>query len=81
MKNKEKAKDMTRCLWYPQKCTEDDIQNMLIEMAEWKDEQFQEEKKKWLDKACEWIEPVFKNLAGYNCGGDLINDFKKAMEE
>lgn len=22
-----------------------------------------------IDKACEWLEPVFKNLAGYNCGG------------
>ena len=34
----------------------------------------------FLDKAVEWLEPVFKDLAGYNCGGDLINSFKKAME-
>ena len=41
MTNKQKAKDITKCLWFPQKCTECDIQNMLIQMAEWKDEQFQ----------------------------------------
>lgn len=27
--NKEKAEDITKCLWFPQKCTEGDIQNML----------------------------------------------------
>lgn len=36
---------------------------------------------KFVDKACEWLDPVFKDLAGYDCGGDLIKDFKKAMEE
>lgn len=40
MTNEEKAKDITKCLWFPQKCTEEDIQNMLMEMAQWKDEQF-----------------------------------------
>lgn len=34
----------------------------------------------FLEKACEWLEPTFKNLAGYNCGGDLINDFKNYMQ-
>lgn len=33
-----------------------------------------------IEKAVEWLEPVFKDLAGYNCGGDLIEDFKKAMK-
>ena len=39
----------------------------------WKQEQM-------IEKAVAWLEPIFKDLAGYNCGGDLINDFKKAME-
>lgn len=38
------------------------------------------QKSQVIDKACEWLEPVFKDLAGYNCSGDLIEDFKKAME-
>lgn len=42
MTNKEKAKDITKCLWYPQSCTEEDIQRMLLEMAQWKDEQFKQ---------------------------------------
>ena len=33
-----------------------------------------------IDKACAWLEPVLKDLAGYNCAGDLIDDFKKAMK-
>ena len=37
--------------------------------------------KDFLEKAIEWLEPVFKDLAGYNCGGDLINVFKQAMKE
>lgn len=37
--NVSKAKDITKCLWFPQNCTEGDIQNMLMEMAKWKDEQ------------------------------------------
>lgn len=35
----------------------------------------------FLEKACEWLEPTFKNIAGYNCGGDLINDFKNYMQD
>lgn len=44
MTNEEKAKDMTMCIWYPQKLTENDIQKMLIEMAEWKEQQESEKK-------------------------------------
>ena len=51
--------------------------------AEWADQHQKGlwDSEKFIDKACEWLEPVFKNLAGYNCGGDLINDFRRAMEE
>ena len=37
--------------------------------------------KELLSDACEWLEPVFKNYAGYNCGMDLVKDFRKAMED
>lgn len=38
------------------------------------------QKSKLIEKACEWLEPIFKDLAGYNCGGVLIEDFKQAMK-
>jgi len=35
----------------------------------------------FLEKAERWLEPTFKSIAGYNCGGDLINDFKNYMQD
>lgn len=35
----------------------------------------------FLEKAEAWLEPTFKNIAGYNCGGDLMNDFKNYMQD
>lgn len=56
-----------------------------LEMAEWKDKQFQEEKKKWLDKACMWIEYKYiKNSGGHYSmyrKENIIKSFKQAMEE
>ena len=79
MKNEEKAKDMTKCIWYPQKLTEDYIQKMLIEMAEWKE-------KKLIDKACEWLKDTLMSDEGgfpitSNGVKEFIKDFKQAMEE
>lgn len=34
----------------------------------------------FLEKALEWLDPTFKSIAGYNCGGDLTNDFKNYMQ-
>lgn len=34
----------------------------------------------FIEKAAEWLEPVFRNYAGYNCGADIIKDFKKYMK-
>jgi hypothetical protein len=31
----------------------------------------------FIEKACEWLEPVFKNYAGYYVGKDILEDFKK----
>lgn len=44
------------------------------EMAEWKEQQM-------IDKACEWLEPIFKSLVGCNDSVELIEDFKSIMEE
>lgn len=35
----------------------------------------------FLEKAERWLEPTFKSIAGYNCGGDLMNDFKNYMQD
>lgn len=35
----------------------------------------------FLEKAERWLEPTFKNIAGYNCGGDLMNNFKNYMQD
>lgn len=34
----------------------------------------------FIEKACEWMESVLKDLVDYNCAGDLIKDFKQAMK-
>jgi len=34
-----------------------------------------------IGKVCEWLEPILKSYAGYNCGSDLLNDFRKAMQD
>ena len=34
----------------------------------------------FIEKACEWLEPVLKNYAGYYAGTDTLGDFKKYMK-
>ena len=34
----------------------------------------------FIEKACEWLEPVLKNYAGYYRGKDILEDFKNYME-
>ena len=50
-------------------CERATIKELLMEMAEWKEEQFAKEKQALIDKACEWVTPYFKDLVGYNCSG------------
>lgn len=75
MTNEEKAQEIKAndvcCVWNGG-CP--NVYNAAMQMAEWKEKQM-------IEKACEWLGPVFKDLAGYNCGSDLIKDFKRAMEE
>ena len=83
MTNEEKAKDITKCLWFPQKCMEGDIQNMLMQMAEWKDEQDKQEKQKLIDKLEDWLANnicTAHNFRGDNISATFMNDCIKAMK-
>lgn len=52
-----------------------------IEMAKWKDEQFEAEKQALIDKACEWLKDNARNYySAYATEDRLIEDFKKYME-
>ena len=35
----------------------------------------------FIEKACDWLEPVLKNYAGYYVGEDILRDFKNYMKE
>jgi hypothetical protein len=90
-KDKDKAKEISLKLFGNGHFTHNaisqrkEIEKSLLEMAKWKDEEFQEEKKKWLDKACMWIENKYiKNSGGYYSmyrKENIIKSFKQAMEE
>ena len=34
----------------------------------------------FIEKACEWLEPVLKNYAGQYVGKDILEDFKNYMK-
>ena len=34
----------------------------------------------FIEKACEWLGPVFKDLAGYYSGAELLDDFKNYIK-
>ena len=57
-----------------------------ISMAEWKDEQFQEERKKWIEKACNYIYnhahvTTFNDIRLDKCSiTQFVDIFKQAME-
>lgn len=75
MTTEERAREISESFYKPETGYDnEELYMSAMAMAEWKDKQM-------IEKACEWLEPVFKDLAGYNCGGDLIKDFRKAMEE
>ena len=75
MTDLEKAKEIQKndvCVCWNGGCP--NVCNGAMKMAAWKQEQM-------IEKAVEWLEPIFKDLAGYDCGGDLVEDFKKVMKE
>lgn len=84
--NVSKAKDITKCLWFPQKCTEEDIQNMLMEMAQWKDEQRKEDFKRlrahyqaWADEQINEHRAMLANQNEPN--SELFKQWDKATDE
>jgi len=87
MKDKEKAKQIAEESQILSDFPHDyhSVEYGALEMAKWKDEQFQEEKKKWFDKACMWIESKYiKNSGGHYSiyrKENIIKSFKQAMEE
>lgn len=61
--------------------SENECYESAMEMKKWKDEQSEMEKQVLINKACEWLEPIFQSLVGYFNAVDLINDFKEVMKE
>ena len=60
------------CYWY----------DHMKHVAEWKDEQFVQQKQVLIDKACEWLIDNLNDFIDTEETVDLIIDyFKKAMEE
>lgn len=56
-----------------------------LEMAEWKDEQHAEEKRQWIDKACEWLEEFTMDYVNDTKLGfskkEFVKDFREAMKD
>lgn len=74
-------------------CERATIKELLMEMAEWKDKQFTQEKEKFIDNVCEWIK---NNIHDYMMTGEgefldsfdemnwldyMFGDMKEAMKE
>ena len=63
------------------------VQQAALQMAEWKDKQFQEEKKQLIEKACDYLyNNIDKNLVIYHNNtwlkrDEFVKRFKKTMEE
>jgi hypothetical protein len=81
MKNKKKAKEIAIRLIGGDRNIQP-LVDALIEMAEWKDEQFAIEKQQLIENACEWVKSI--SCCGYIediKADEFIEDFKKAMNE
>ena len=69
-------------------CNRATIKVLLMEMAQWKDEQFAEEKQTLIDKGCEWLRynkehPLIGCEDPYLIGfltEEFIMEFRKAIE-
>jgi hypothetical protein len=73
MTNEEKAKTLVDGLGiiYTD-CNRVTIKKLLIKMAEWKDEQFEQERQQWIDKAWDWL----TNQKGERTKEDFIKAIK-----
>ena len=85
MTNAQKAREFSDSYYMPDTgFNRDDLYDSAMEMAEWKDEQHTEEKRQWVEKACEWLKD---NIHDYyvTCEfeewfDDMFDDFKKVMK-
>ena len=50
------------------------VSNACMQMAEW-------ERKRLVEKACEWIQYYIVDGLGHYIVGDIIGEFRKAMED
>ena len=91
MKNEEKAKQIAKDYPMPPTAiTESDVrvmmENSALQMADWKDAQFAEEKKALIDKACKWLKEQ-ESWDYYNdspcklMSEERIAEFRRAMIE
>ena len=98
MTNEEKAKEIAhnnRINYYEGdigwgdriKSSEEECYDSAMEMAEWKDKQFVQEKEKLIDNVCEWLK---NNIDDYIMTGEgqfldsfdeMYEDLKKAMKQ
>ena len=56
----------------------DECFHSAMEMAEWKDKQFEKQKKELLEKACEWLT---ENINISKRPSHIVMDFHKYMEK
>lgn len=92
MTNEEKAREIKKEFeQYGCECVPNDCYDAALKMAEWKDEQHEQEKQQLIEKAVKWInDNYFEYLQPISYYEELkdsidinafVNDFKKAMEE
>lgn len=86
MTNEEKAKEIIKMSETKQvydivdiKSLEEALYDDLMQMAQWKDEQFKAEKQALIDKACEWLEHNVWEYTGFD-SYELSEAFKNAMK-
>ena len=82
MTNEEKSKEIAQNnqqfyyedAGYDMKSSDNECYSSAMEMAEWKDKQFIQEKEKLIDNVCEWLR---NNIGGYMMTGDgeIIDTF------
>ena len=85
--NEEKALDIALQLWSGNEMNGDVIRGIAtmaaVKMADWKDQQFQEEKKQWIEKVVEWVCLNAELYGGFNPNqlNIMVEKLKQAMNE
>lgn len=56
------------------------IFSAILEAMQWKDEQHEQEKQQWIEKACEWLADKRADTFFVDSFTFLLGDFKKSMK-